>query len=112
VDVISQLREKRAEIDVADPRLVSLKGLPVMTHAFFPGGNGFYEGIDAVRAPLPEDLRVSGIQPEKCFFTNAWPFLHDGGSNLSGMIGDWLRNPLLMKALRWFFRIYADNVSA
>jgi len=140
VQIISQLRKELARLDIADRRLVSFSGLPVMTHAFFPGGNGLYEGVDAVRmpvggtlvlgsnfgcrsgfindegqllvldernnrtwSPLRDNLRDSGIKAEECFFTNAWPFLHEGDSNLGGMIGDWLRNPPLMKTCIRFF---------
>jgi hypothetical protein len=111
-----------------------------MTHAFFPGGNGLYDGVDAARmpfggtlvlgsnfgcyngfidnegqllilderrnrtwTPLLANLRASGIQPEECFFTNAWPFLHHGDSNLGRMIGEWLRDPSLMRACIQFF---------
>ena len=141
---MTQLREELARLDAADPRLISFTGLPVMTHAFFPGGNGLYEGVDALQmpfggtlvlgsnfgcrsgfiddegqlvalderdnrtwAPLLANLRAAGIQAEECFFTNAWPFLHEGDSNLGRMIGEWLRNPRLTKSMDEYSRVNA-----
>jgi hypothetical protein len=110
-----------------------------MTHAFFPGGNGLYEGIQATRfpiggtlilgsnfgcfskfvdpqgqlvylderrnatwRPLLHRLQASGIKADECFFTNAWPFLHEGEGNL-GPVGDWLRSQALMTSCVGFF---------
>jgi hypothetical protein len=110
-----------------------------MPHAFFPGGNGLYEGVHATRfpiggtlilgsnfgcfdgfidaqgrllvqderhnptwKPLLRSLHDSGIKADECFFTNAWPFLHDGEGNL-GPVGDWLQNRALMASCVRFF---------
>ncbi len=111
-----------------------------MTHSFFPGGNGLYEGVDAIRfpiggtlilgsnfgcvggfinaqgglrvlderdnrtwKPLLRLLQSSGIKADECFFTNAWPFLHDGEGNL-GPVGDWLQDWDLMASCVGFFK--------
>lgn len=111
-----------------------------MTHAFFPGGNGLYEGINATQFPVggtmilgsnfgclnkfvdqqgelqrPDERRNStwrallkylhgaGIKANECFFTNAWPFLHAGKSNLGPPIDNWLRNHALMASCVEFF---------
>jgi hypothetical protein len=123
--VISHLRNILAKLDIPDGDLRSFTGLPVMTHAFFPGGNGLYEGIQAssfpIRGilvlgsnfgcfnkfvdpqgqlvirdergnstwrPLLKRLYGAGVKADECFFTNAWPFLHAGNSNLSRAIGE------------------------
>jgi hypothetical protein len=138
-EVINRLRANLFSIDIADRKLRSFTGLPVMTHAFFPGGNGLYEGVHASRfpvggtlilgsnfgcfngfidaqgqllvldercnrtwKPLLHSLRASGIKADECFFTNAWPFLHDGEGNL-GPVGDWLQNRALMASCVRFF---------
>jgi len=48
----------------------------------------------------------TGIQLEQCFFTNAWPFLHQGNSNeTKGLISAWLVDRTLMnKCLNFFER--------
>ena len=53
--------------------------------------------------PLLRNLHDSGIKADECFFTNAWPLLHDGESNL-GPVGDWLQNPVLMDSCVRFFK--------
>jgi len=45
--VINHLRNVLAKLDIPEGGLRSFTGLPVMTHGFFPGGNGLYEGINA-----------------------------------------------------------------
>lgn len=48
-DLIRELRERLSSVEVADSSLVPFPGLPLMTHAFFPGGNGLYEGVHSTR---------------------------------------------------------------
>src|SRR5947209_1826807 len=138
--LINDLRANLAGLTIENRKLLSFAGLPVMTHAFFPGGNGLYDGIHA--APIPiggtlilgsnfgcvgrfinsqgklliQDerdnrtwtpllaiLNQSGIRPEECFFTNAWPFLHLGKRNL-GPIDKWLKDSELMASCVRFFQ--------
>jgi hypothetical protein len=110
-----------------------------MDYAFFPGGNGLYDGVKATgclkrhslvlgsnfgcldgflspdgrlrcndeRAnqtwtPMLKLLGAAGIDRTECFFTNAWPFLHSGTSNL-GPIALWLRNSRLSEDCKRFF---------
>lgn len=47
-----RLRESLAGLKTEGPQLRAFSGLPVMTHAFFPGGNGLYQGIHATRFPI------------------------------------------------------------
>jgi hypothetical protein len=131
-EVINRLRAKLMVLDIGNRKLRSFEGLPAMTHAFFPGGNGLYKGVQATRfpiggtlilgsnfgclsgfidaqrrllildergnstwKPLLQSLDASGIKTDECFFTNAWPFLHEGESNL-GPVGDWLQDQALM----------------
>ena len=140
-EVIDRLRDALSQLEISDRRLASFTGLPVMTHAFFPGGNGLWQGVHAIQLPvrgvlvlgsnfgslgdfvnekgelvvlderpnrtwrpLRKILVGSGIDLEECFFTNAWPFLHHGDSNL-GPIADWLGDPGLMRACVRFFAI-------
>ena len=49
---IDKLRDALSKLRTNDPLLRSFAGLPVMTHAFFPGGNGLYQGIEATRIPV------------------------------------------------------------
>ncbi len=137
--MISNLRDILAKLDIPDGDLRSFMDLPVMTHAFFPGGNGLYEGSQAksfpIRGtlilgsnfgcfnkfvnpqgqllildergnntwrPLLKRLHGAGIKAEECFFTNAWPFLHEGDGNL-GPVAKWLRNQALMVLCIEFF---------
>jgi hypothetical protein len=118
--MISHLRTILAKLDIPDGDIRSFTGLPVMTHAFFPGGNGLYEGSQAnsfpiqgtlilgsnfgcfnkfvdprgqllilderrnnTWRPLLKRLHGAGIKAEECFFTNAWPFLHEGRAILA-----------------------------
>ena len=58
--------------------------------------------------PLLENFEESGINKEKCFFTNAWPFLHkkdpeDNKDSSSGPVDKWLKNELLMESCLTFF---------
>ena len=57
---------------------------------------------NATWKPLLFSLHAAGIKADECFFTNAWPFLHEGESNL-GPIGDWLEDEELMTACVGFF---------
>jgi hypothetical protein len=139
-EVIIRLRGSLDNLDIAGRRLRSFEELPRMTHGFFPGGNGLYEGVDATRfpiggtlvlgsnfgcvsgfidergglkvlderdnptwKPLLRLLEASGIKEDECFFTNAWPFLHEGKSNL-GPVGDWLQDQDLMTSCVGFFK--------
>ena len=68
-----------------------------------------------------ERLRRSGIEPDECFFTNAWPFLHIASadkspiskespqpnkksSNLDAPIKTWLADTVLMPKCEEFFK--------
>ena len=53
--------------------------------------------------PLLKILKCSQINKEDCFFTNAWPFLHHGKSNL-GPVNKWLKDPALMEMCLPFFK--------
>lgn len=54
-------------------------------------------GMKAMLARTP-------IKLEECFFTNAWPFLHEGSSNnASNLIKPWLGDENLMKVCMGFF---------
>ena len=140
-DVIDRLRGALSQLELSDRRRASFTGLPVMTHGFFPGGNGLWQGVDAIQLPvrgvlvlgsnfgslckfvneqgklvvlderenttwrpLRKILEGSGIDVEECFFTNAWPFLHYGDSNL-GPVKKWLGDPDLMGSCVRFFEI-------
>ena len=59
-----------------------------------------------------ENFENSGINKEKCFFTNAWPFLHKKDPNKkpnkkkdssSGPVDKWLKNEPLMESCLTFF---------
>ena len=51
------------------------------------------------------------IRLEECFFTNAWPFLHEGGSNdASKLIKPWLSDKNLMKECTEFFTTTISTV--
>lgn len=51
---------------------------------------------------LPPQTKV---KLDKCFFTNAWPFLHEGESNeTNGLTLDWIADNSLMKKCVWFFK--------
>ena len=137
--VINHLRNVLAKLDIPEGGLRSFTGLPVMTHGFFPGGNGLYEGFNATQfpvggtiilgsnfgcldkfvdsqgqlqildergnntwRPLLKRLHGAGIKGEECFFTNAWPFLHEGNGNL-GPVATWLGNQALMDLCKGFF---------
>jgi hypothetical protein len=46
----------------------------------------------------------TGIDLERCFFTNAWPFLHKGQSNeTKGLISAWFADEALMKKCLYIF---------
>jgi hypothetical protein len=54
----SEVLELRGELDsllLKGERLRSFNGLPVMDHAFFPGGHGLYKGENA-EFPIGETL--------------------------------------------------------
>jgi hypothetical protein len=56
--------------------------------------------------PLLKLLRGSGVVIDECFFTNAWPFLHEGDGNLTkGLIKSWLGDRTLMASCLQFFRL-------
>ncbi len=118
-----------------------------MEKAFFPGGNGLFNGSKANlpvkgtlilgsnfgcvavfvhkngclvrmdetvhsktwmgRKPgfgLNSMLARTPIRLEECFFTNAWPFLHEGNSNkATELIKQWLSDDSLMKDCKEFF---------
>lgn len=46
-DISIELRESLNGMRVDRKELVSFSGLPVMPYAFFPGGNGLYEGVNS-----------------------------------------------------------------
>ena len=49
-------------------------------------------------------LGTAGVDSQRCFFTNAWPLLHKGSSNLTGeQQEDWLYDAELMKSCNDFF---------
>ncbi|WP_263353516.1 uracil-DNA glycosylase family protein [Acidicapsa acidisoli] len=139
---IDSLRKKLDQLDLKGTKIRPFKGLPVMDKAFFPGGNGLFEGSGGT---LPRDgilvlgsnfgcvadfideagnlvrldetfssatwkglrsiLPKTPIKFDECFFTNAWPYLHEGKSNLTkGLISIWLRDDSLMKEGVRFFK--------
>lgn len=141
-EVIDRLRGALSQLELSDRRRASFTGLPVMTHGFFPGGNGLWQGVHAIQLPvrgvlvlgsnfgslgkfvneqgklvvlderenttwrpLRKILEDSGIDVEECFFTNAWPFLHHGDSNLARDIANWLGDPGLMSSCVRFFKV-------
>ena len=141
-EVIDRLRGALSQLELSDRRRASFTGLPVMTHGFFPGGNGLWQGVHAIQLPvrgvlvlgsnfgslgnfvnetgelvvlderenttwrpLRKILEDSGIDVEECFFTNAWPFLHHGDSNLARDIANWLGDPGLMDSCVSFFKV-------
>lgn len=50
--VIDRLRANLIGLNIDNPKLRSFVGLPVMTYAFFLGGNGLYEGVNATFIPV------------------------------------------------------------
>jgi hypothetical protein len=62
------------------------------------------ERSGATWSRLRKRLKEAGIGERNCFFTNAWPFLHIGGSNVSRMIGHWLSNERLTSECVGFFK--------
>ena len=145
-EVIDRLRGALSQLELSDRRRASFTGLPVMTHGFFPGGNGLWQGVDAIQLPVrgvlvlgsnfgslrkfvnegklvvPDErdnrtwrplrkiVEDSGIDVEECFFTNAWPFLHHGDSNLARDIANWLGDPGLMDSCRRFFKVILAEI--
>jgi hypothetical protein len=121
---VTQLREELARLDVADPRLVSFNGLPVMTHAFFPGGNGVYEGVDAVRRPVEGPLVLGSnfgchsgfIDAQRQLLVlderrnSAWA--HQGDSNMGRNDLRLAQKPAADEGLCTFFRVHARAASA
>lgn len=139
---ILALREKLDGLNLTGRKVVPFKGLPVMEKAFFPGGNGLFDGSEAnvpvggiivlgsnfgckgdfiksdgtlVRgdetrnSPTWTGLRrmfapQTHLDFSRCFFTNAWPFLHEGESNDTGpLIPSWLSDDSLMKECSFLF---------
>ena len=143
IDLSRELRANLPSSKASESKLRSFVNLPIMTHGFFPGGNGLYEGNDSklripggtlvlgsnfgcigefidgegklvvqdergnrTWRPLLELLRDSGVVINECFFTNAWPFLHDGEGNLpKGLTKSWLSDRDLMASCLDFFRL-------
>jgi hypothetical protein len=138
---IDSLREKLDKLALSGAKVLPFKGRPVMDRAFFPGGNGLFDGskgtlpiggtlilgsnfgciadfIDetgglirrdetgssATWRGLREILKQTPVRLEDCFFSNAFPYLHYGTSNLTkDLIPIWLRDELLMKDCVGFF---------
>jgi hypothetical protein len=50
--MVASLRKSLVRIDFERANLKSFKNLPVMSHGFFPGGNGLYRGIPATHFPV------------------------------------------------------------
>lgn len=132
---IDQLREILNSLNFVRDGIVPIRAFPVMEKAFFPGGNGLYQGM-AGKIPIRgviilgsnfgcaadfvredgslvrlDETRTSdtwtglrrilapktGIKLDECFFTNSWPFLHEGTSNeTKGQARKWLADPILM----------------
>lgn len=150
VQEINLLRNELKRLDqlnLAERGLLSFTRLPVMDYAFFPGGNGLRDGINAKKFPLSgalilgsdfgcstkfvtesgelvnkrsderggptwkpmlELLFRASIDCNKCFYSNAWPFLHkpsdeNGDSNDNPPVNIWLRDAELMDACKSFF---------
>jgi hypothetical protein len=142
--IVSRLRTKLDDIPFEAFSMIPFKGRPIMSRGFFPGGNGLFEGEDAVAfpvhgtlvlgsnfgcaakfsrgdstlvvddeisdsnnktwPPLRSLLDESGIDLRECFFTNAWPCLHEGTKNTLGdLMKSWLAKPALMTACLQFF---------
>ncbi len=134
--VVNELRESLTQLSTGHTNLVSMAGKPLIQRAFFPGGNGLFEGEDATYFPCGRTLilgsnfggqdkfcdannnlvcrgdetflninaswrnfkkRFAVGQLRDCFFTNAWPFLHQGASNVS-VIHPWLRDRQVMQS--------------
>jgi hypothetical protein len=133
--IVAGLRTEVEKINFEKYSLVSFRGMPVMKRAFFPGGNGLFDGESAARFPFNGTLilgsnfgaaskfvRVdgslfvedetsnttwgpmrrlldgAGLDLRECFFTNAWPCLHEGTSNTLGdLMKEWLANAALMR---------------
>ena len=135
-DLINELRESLTVLKTGHTNLVSMAGKPVVQRAFFPGGNGLFDGEDATCFPYGGTLilgsnfggldkfcdannvlicrgdetflktnvtwrnlkkRFTSPQLRDCFFTNAWPFLHQGSSNVS-VIHPWLKDKEVMQS--------------
>ena len=140
-EIANELRESLAQLSTGHTNLVSMAGKPLMQRAFFPGGNGLFEGEDASYFPYGRTLilgsnfggqdkfcdtsnnlvcpgdetflntnaswrnlkkRFTVEQLRDCFFTNAWPFLHRGASNVS-VIHPWLRDQTVMQSCIAYF---------
>ncbi len=135
-EVVNKLRESLTLLATGRTNLVTMVGKPLMTRAFFPGGNGLFEGEDASYFPFGRTLILGSNfgsldkfcdannvltcagdetflstsatwrnlkkhftlpQLRDCFFTNAWPFLHQGASNVS-RIHPWLKDNDVMRS--------------
>ena len=64
LDDIDRLRESLNRLKVPE-KTIPFKGLPVMDHGFFPGGNGLHRGINATRLPIRGTL-VLGSNFGRC----------------------------------------------
>ena len=151
---VDSLRKMLDGLELKGANTRPFKGLPVMEKAFFPGGNGLFEGS---RGKLPiggtlilgsnfgcvsdfvkedgnlvrsDETEISktwiGRKPgyglnamlfrtpiilSECFFTNAWPFLHEGRSNdASALIKRWLNDQSLMKECKEIFMATVSKV--
>jgi hypothetical protein len=63
------------------------------------GSSNTWKGLYRLLAPKTE------IELHECFFTNAWPFLHEGDSNeTKGLITHWLTDRALMGMCLNLFR--------
>lgn len=51
-NVIDRFARYLTDLNIDNRKLRSFAGLPVMTHAFFTGSNGLYEGIDTTGVPI------------------------------------------------------------
>ncbi len=71
--VIAGLRAELDKLDFERYSLVSFRGKPVMKRGFFPGGNGLFEGEDAVRFPMGGTLVLGSS------FSAASNFCHPDG---------------------------------
>ena len=138
----SILRSKLNKISAGPANLHTFANLPEMRNAFFPGGNGLYDGATSdVEVPIPTmivgsnfgcrsgfvdelgellvqdergnrtwspmltTLTAARIDPRTCFFTNAFPFLHEGDSNVTnGLLRAWLKDEGLMNKCMDFMR--------
>ncbi len=147
-EIVNELRGSLTSLSTGNTNLVSMTGKPLMQRAFFPGGNGLFEGEDAAYFPYGRTLVLGsnfGGQDKFCdsnnnlvcpgdktflntsvswrnlkkrftleqlrdsFFTNAWPFLHQGASNVS-VIHPWLRDQEVLQSCIAYFLLTFTKV--